>query len=115
MLTANSSQVRLGWSGRKKKNRSISMATIVHYRERKAAVNGYPERIVSPFYPSECCSMSMEQVGEVEEDGNWLYIYKGCPACGYTVRHFLMMSPQALQNMRGEILKVMNKVSLCGG
>ena len=84
------------------------MAGIVEYDDRRTAVNTYPERIVSPPHPSDCCSWGMEQVGEVEEDGNWLYIYKRCRSCGYTVRHFLMMSPKALRKMRADILRSMN-------
>ncbi len=84
------------------------MANIVEYDERKAAVNAYPKRIISPPHPSECCSSGMAQVGRVEQDGNWLYIYKRCRACGYTVRHFLMMRPEALTKMRDEILRTLN-------
>ena len=84
------------------------MAGIVEYDDRKMAVNAYPERIVSPPHPSECCSSGMEQVGNVEEDGNWLYIYKRCQSCGYTVRHFLMMSPKALRRMHDDIARNMN-------
>lgn len=84
------------------------MASIVEYDERKSAINAYPERIVSPPQPNDCCPSGMEQVGDVEEDGNWLYVYKRCRVCGYTVRHFLMMSPRALRKMRGEILKSLN-------
>ena len=84
------------------------MASIVEYDERKAAVSGYPERIISPPNPSECCFSGMEQIGNVEEDGNWLYAYKRCRVCGYTVRHFLMMSPEAIQKMRGDILRTLN-------
>lgn len=84
------------------------MASIVEYDERKAARNSYPKQIVSPPQPSQCCSSNMEQIGEVEEDGNWLYVYKRCGVCGYTVRHFLMLSPRAIQQMREEILKTLN-------
>lgn len=84
------------------------MAGIVEYDERKTAVNAYPERIISPPHPSNCCVSGMEQVGEVEEDGNWLYIYKRCRDCGYAVRHFLMMSPKALKKMQTDILRGMN-------
>ena len=51
------------------------MASIVEYDERKSATNAYPERIVSPPQPNDCCPPGMEQVGDVEEDGNWLYVY----------------------------------------
>ena len=84
------------------------MASIVEYDERKAAVNAYPERIISPLHPSDCCASAMERVGNVEEDGNWLYIYKRCRTCGYAVRHFLMMSPKALRQMRDDILRSLN-------
>ena len=84
------------------------MPNIVEYAERKAPVNAYPERIVSPVHPSECCSYGMEKVGPVEEDGDWLFVYKRCHTCGYTVRHFLMMSPKAVRTMRDDILRSMN-------
>lgn len=84
------------------------MPSIVEYAERKAPVNAYPERIVSPVRPSECCDSGMRPVGPVEEDGNWLFTYKRCHTCGYTVRHILVMSPKALRTMRAEILRTMN-------
>jgi len=84
------------------------MASIVEYNGRKQTANDYPDRIVSPPNPSGCCFANMKQVGGVEEDGNWLYIYKRCGICGYTVRHFLMMSPRAVRRMRDEIMKSMN-------
>ncbi|MGH7409578.1 MAG: hypothetical protein ACREJ6_00735 [Candidatus Methylomirabilis sp.] len=84
------------------------MATIVEYDERRAAVNGYPEQIISPPHPSDCCSTGVEQVGNIEEDGSWLFIYKRCRTCGYTVRHFLMMSPKAMRALRADLLHSMN-------
>jgi hypothetical protein len=84
------------------------MANIVVYDERKKAVNEYPERIISPPHPSACCVSNMAQIGEIEEDGSWLYVYKRCRRCGYTVRHFLMLSPKALKRMRAEILRGLN-------
>jgi len=84
------------------------MASIVEYDERKAAVNAYPQRIISPLHPSDCCSSGMEQVGDVEKDDDWLYIYKRCRACGYTVRHFLMISDDAIRRMRADILRSLN-------
>ena len=84
------------------------MPNIVEYNERKASINAYPERIVSPPHPRECCLSNMEQVGAVQEDGNWLFAYKRCRTCGYTVRHFLMMGPKAIRTMREDILRSMN-------
>ncbi len=82
-------------------------ATIVEYHERRGTLNAYPDRIISPPHPSECCSLRMEQVGDVEEDGSWLFVYKRCRTCGYTVRRFLMMSPKAMGAMRDDLLRSM--------
>lgn len=84
------------------------MAGIVEYNGARQATNDYPDRIISPPNSSGCCFVNMEQVGSVEEDGNWLYIYKRCRICGYTVRHFLMMTPRAIRRMRDDIMKVFN-------
>jgi hypothetical protein len=64
------------------------MASIVEYNERDIAVNAYLKRIISPPHPSECCHAGMAQIGDVEEDGDWLFIYKRGRTGGYTVRHF---------------------------
>ena len=83
-------------------------ATIVEYDERGGMLDAYPDRIISPPHPSECCFSSMEQLGDVEEDGSWLFVYKRCRTCGYTVRHFLMMSPKAMEVMRADLLRSMH-------
>ncbi len=80
-------------------------ATIVKYDERQATLNAYPERIISPPHPSDCCAAGMAPVGDVEEDGSWLFNYKRCRTCGYTVRHFLMMSPTAMRAVRADLLR----------
>ena len=84
-----------------------TMTNIVEYDERRATLNAYPDRIISPPHPSECCFSGMEQVGDVEEDGSWLFIYKRCRTCGYTVRHFLMMSPKAMGTIRADLHRSM--------
>ena len=91
-----------------KQKEGQAMATIVQYDERRGTLNAYPDRIISPAHPGECCAAGMEQVGDVEEDGSWLFIYKRCRTCGYTVRHFLMLSPKAMQTMRDDILRSMD-------
>ena len=83
-------------------------ATIVEYDQRSGTLNAYPDRIISPPHPSECCFSGMEQVGDVEEDGSWLFVYKRCRTCGYTVRHFLMMSPKAMRTMRLDLVRNMH-------
>jgi hypothetical protein len=62
------------------------MASIVEYTDRKAAVNHYPARIVSPSRSSACCFTDMAEVGEEHTEGRWVYRYRRCASCGYTVR-----------------------------
>ncbi len=72
----------------------LAMATIVEYNPSKQAVNAYPRWIISPLFPSPCCTSEMEPVGrQLEEDG-WPFFYKRCRVCGYTVRRF-HMSPDS--------------------
>ena len=91
-----------------KQKEGQAMTTIVEYDEGRGTLNAYPDRIISPPHPSECCSSGMEQIGEVEEDGSWLFIYERCRTCGYAVRHFLMMSPKAIRSMRDDLLRSMD-------
>ncbi len=62
------------------------MATIVEYTDKKAPQNLYPERIISPSRSAACCFSDMEEVGIPQQDGNWVYQYKRCRGCGFTVR-----------------------------
>jgi hypothetical protein len=64
------------------------MATIVLYSNRKRAVNAYPTRIVSPPAPGDCCASSTGQVGEVQDERGWPFVYHRCGVCGFTVRRF---------------------------
>lgn len=63
-----------------------AVATIVEYSTHKQAVNAYPAKIVSPPSPSRCCPSSMGQVGKVQEENGWPYVYHRCAVCGFTVR-----------------------------
>ncbi len=65
-----------------------TVTTIVEYSNHKHAINAYPARIVSPPVPSDCCSSFTVQVGEIQEQHGWPFVYIRCGACGYTVRRF---------------------------
>lgn len=67
--------------------------TIVEYTDEKRPVNMYPKLIVSPTKGKPCCAQQMEQIGGVEREEQRAYFYRRCPACGYTVRHFLSAPP----------------------
>lgn len=64
------------------------MATIVEYSSQRKAINAYPAKIVSPPVPRACCEFSSGQVGEVQEESGWRFVYHRCGVCGYTVRRF---------------------------
>ncbi len=64
------------------------MATIVEYSKQKQVINAYPARIVSPLAASDCCAASAVQLGGIQEQHGWPFVYLRCGVCGYTVRRF---------------------------
>jgi len=62
------------------------METIVEYTDTKVPLNQYPHRIISPSQSGPCCFSETEAVGPVEHGDRWVYRYKRCRACGFTVR-----------------------------
>jgi hypothetical protein len=70
-----------------------TMATIVEYTDRKAPQNCYPQRIISPPRSGPCCFSDMEEIGTSQEEGRWVYQYKRCRQCGFTVRVILREIP----------------------
>lgn len=71
------------------------MPSIVEYTDQRAAENRYPERIISPSRPDRCCFKEMEEIGEPAQEGQWIYRYKRCRTCGFTVRTILRQVPDA--------------------
>ncbi len=72
------------------------MATIVEYTDQKAPRNLYPARIISPARSSSCCFTDMEEIGKPQRDGRWVFQYKRCKKCGFTVRVILRQIPDAV-------------------
>jgi hypothetical protein len=72
-----------------------TMPTIVEYTNQKRPRNLYPERIISPVRSGPCCFSDMEEVGEPQEDSRWVFQYKRCKKCGFTVRVILREIPNA--------------------
>ncbi len=62
------------------------MPTIVEYSDAKAPRNQSPDRIISPSRSGPCCFSDMEAIGEAQREGHWVYGYKRCRQCGFTVR-----------------------------
>ncbi|PWB47296.1 MAG: hypothetical protein C3F12_04785 [Candidatus Methylomirabilota bacterium] len=65
------------------------MATIVKYSTERRARNSFPYEIISPPFPSRCCSRRMARVGAVQEEDEEKFYYRRCESCGFTVREFL--------------------------
>jgi hypothetical protein len=72
------------------------MATIVEYTDQKEPQNLYPERIVSPSHSGPCCFSDMEEIGTSRQEVRWVYLYKRCRTCGFTVRVILHEVPDAV-------------------
>ena len=75
------------------------MATIVEYTSQKRTLNAYPRRIISSPFPSRCCPSATAQVGEVQEEQGWPFVYRRCAVCGFTVRRFASRT-ELLEEMR---------------
>jgi hypothetical protein len=69
------------------------MTTIVEYTDAEVPRNLYPTRIISPSHSNPCCFTDMEEIGDVQQDGQWEYHYKRCRTCGFTVRVILRALP----------------------
>jgi hypothetical protein len=69
------------------------MGTIVQYTDRQRPQNDYPKCIVSPTRARPCCFSDMEELGTAHETDRWVYQYKRCRQCGFTVRVILREIP----------------------
>jgi len=70
------------------------MATIVTYTDREPAANRYPHRIVSPVDRD----MLLHRHGGAwspQHEGCWVFQYRRCRQCGFTVRLILSEIPDS--------------------
>jgi hypothetical protein len=72
------------------------MPTIVEYANTKAPLSQYPHRIISPPHACPCCFSDTEGIGSVQHTDRWVYPYKRCRACGFTVRLVVRAIPDAV-------------------
>ena len=73
--------------------RPRGLPSIVEYTDEAAPANEYTDRIVSPRRPAPCCALGMVNVGDPQEMHGWLFQYRRCPRCGFTVRRILREVP----------------------
>ena len=71
--------------------------SIVQYTDRAVPSSEYPTRIVSPLRPAACCTFGMVNIGTPQEAGGWLFQYRRCQRCGFTVRRILLEIPDKAQ------------------
>jgi hypothetical protein len=81
------------------------VATIVEYTDQKPAKNQFPQRIVSPVRSGPCCFTDMEEVGQPQEEGRWVFQYKRCKKCGFALRVILREIPDAA--LASELRKIL--------
>lgn len=82
-----------------------TMATIVEYTDQKQPKNLYPQRIISPVRSGPCCFTDMEEIGKPQEEGRWVFQYKRCRKCGFTLRVILREIPDA--GLAAELRKIL--------
>jgi hypothetical protein len=63
--------------------------SIVQYTDGAVPFSEYPARIVSPPRPAACCTFGMVNIGAPQEASGWLFQYRRCQWCGFTVRRIL--------------------------
>jgi len=79
--------------------------TIVWYTDLRPPKNEYPKLIISPSRPGPCCFSDMAEVGTAQQEGRWVFQYRRCRKCGFTVRVVLREIPDsAVVNKLREIL-----------
>ena len=77
--------------------RSHRFPSIVQYADRVVPSSEYPERIVSPPRSAACCALGMVDIGAPQEESGWLFQYRRCQRCGFTVRRILREIPDKAQ------------------
>ena len=83
------------------------MATIVEYTDRKPAENRYPHRITSPLRSGTCCFSDMAEVGAAQPEGRWLFQYRRCRRCGFTVRVIVRELPD--EGLAAELRSILKR------
>lgn len=84
------------------------MVTIVEYTDRKPARNLYPVRIISPTRAAACCFVEMEEVGPCDTAGQWVFRYRRCRHCGFTVP--VIIRPVSEVCVRAELRETLRRV-----
>ena len=95
---------RIGSNIRKKTSDERShrlTKNIIHYSADEKPKNDYPKKIVSPPYPSECCTQDNRlTVGNIREVEGFKFCYKICDECGHAVKYFFPATESTSQAVK---------------
>jgi hypothetical protein len=96
------------WHGRPR-----VLPRIIQYTDEAVPSNKYPDRIVSPSRPATCCAFNMVNVGGPEEERGWLFQYRRCLRCGFSVRRILREIPDeaTLANLRRALARSFTRMT----
>jgi hypothetical protein len=63
--------------------------SIIVYTTEQKPKNLYPRKIISPPFPSKCCTdVNRLRVGKIYEELGRSYYYKVCKVCGHAVKYY---------------------------
>ena len=65
------------------------MPSMVSHAEESQPTNRYSHQIISPPRAGACCFSVMEWLDAPQRDDRWVFQYRRCRRCGFTVRVIL--------------------------
>ena len=75
--------------GRMQQGEAPKIKSIITYTSEQKPKNLYPRKIISPPFPSKCCTNANRmRVGKIYEELSRHYYYKVCKACGHAVKYY---------------------------
>ncbi|MFQ5456914.1 MAG: hypothetical protein ACE5FC_00465 [Myxococcota bacterium] len=75
--------------GRMQQEDRPEIKSIIVYTTDQKPKNLYPRKIISPPFPSKCCTnKNRVRVGKIYEELGRNYYYKVCKSCGHAVKYY---------------------------
>ncbi len=75
--------------GKMQQGERPEIKSIIVYTTEQKPKNLYPRKIISPPFPSKCCTDANRlRVGKIYEELGRSYYYKVCKVCGHGVKYY---------------------------
>jgi len=75
--------------GKMQQGERPEIKSIIVYTTEQKPKNLYPRKIISPPFPSKCCTDANRlRVGKIYEELGRSYYYKVCKVCGHAVKYY---------------------------